>query len=528
MSVKKIVYHEAARQKLQAGACKLANAVKVTLGPRGRTVILQRAFGAPILTKDGVTVAKEIELADRFENLGAQFVREVAAKTQEVSGDGTTTATVLAQAMLSEGMKFVSAGAEPLQLKAGMDAAVELVVAEIARLAVPVEGRAAILQVATIAANNDAEIGETIAQANQLTGEDGVITVEDSQTGVTTLEHLEGMQLDKGYLSPYFVTDAATQEAILDEPYVLVCDLTIRSIADLVPLLAKTAEAGRALVVICQDLQGEALALMVVNKLNGTCRCAALRAPGFGQQQQDSLADIAALTGAEVVSDKLGDRLADVALARLGQATRVQLGAQHSIIVGGRGSAEALAHRVKHLQEAVSQGVDQYETEKLRQRLAKLTAGVTVIKVGAPTETELKERKYRIQDALAATRAAQAEGIIPGGGSAYVHILSRLMQLRPGGDAELGVRIVARALEQPLRSIAENAGAIGGVVAEKVKELEWGMGFDALTLEYVDMFKAGIIDPAKVARSALQNAASIASMVLTTEVLICENPATGV
>lgn len=524
MSVKKIIYHEEAREKLEAGANKLADAVKVTLGPRGRTVILQRPYGSSVLTKDGVTVAKDVDLEDPFENLGAQFLREVASKTNDVSGDGTTTATVLAQAMLREGMKFITSGADPMRVKAGMEAAVELVVQEIARLAIPVSGREAILQVAAIAANNDEEIGKLVAEANLLIGDEGVITLEDSQTGHSELEHVEGMQLDKGYLSPYFSTDPATLEAVLEDPYILVCDLRIAAAADLLPLMEKVMQSGRSLLVIAQEVQGDALALMVVNKLKGVCSCVAIKAPGFGGQQSDILQDIAALTGAQLISEAMGDKLSEVPLDSLGQCGRVQVGAEHCTLVGGKGSSSALEARVNSLKEAISQCDSDYEREKYQQRLGRLTAGVTLIKVGAPTDTELKEKRYRIEDALAATRAARAEGIVPGGGSAYIHILPRLRELVLPGDEGLGVTIVARALEQPLRTIADNAGAEGAVVVAQLKERAWGTGFDALNLEFVDMVQAGIIDPAKVARTALQNAASIASMVLTTEILICEDP----
>jgi len=517
LSSKKILYHENAREKLQAGADKLANAVKVTLGPLGRNVLLQRSYGNSILTKDGVTVAKEIELPDPFENLGAQFLREVASKTNDVSGDGTTTATVLAQAMLTEGMKFVIAGADPMQVKAGIEKAVKLVVGEIERLAIAVSGPADILKVASVAANNDQEIGQLVAQAYELQGEEGVITLDNSQTGVTEIEHVEGMRLDKGYLSPHFFTEASTMEAILENPYLLVSELKISSVADLLPLLELVAQDRRSLLIIAPEVQGDALALLVVNKLNGVCPCAAIKAPGFGEQQAEILKDIAALTGARLLSDKLGDKLSLATLEVLGAASRVQVDAQNCTIVGGKGTPADLEARVKHLQEAIAACETDYDREKLQQRLGRLTSGVTVIKVGAPTETELKEKRYRIEDALEATKAARAEGIIPGGGSTYIHLLPKLRALVLEGDAALGVRVVARALEQPLRAIADNAGAEGGVVVEKVKELAWGMGYDALKDEFVDMVMAGIIDPAKVARIALQNAASIASLVLRTE-----------
>lgn len=524
MSSKKILYHEEAREKLEAGANKLANAVRVTLGPRGRTVLLQRSFGAPVLTKDGVTVAKEIELPDPFENLGAQFVREVASKTNEVAGDGTTTATVLAQAMLREGLKLVASGADPMQIKSGIEAACEAVVLEIARRALPVSGHEAILQVATVAANQDREVGQLVAEAHALKGAEGVISLEDSQTGHSHLEHVEGMQLDRGYLSPYFFTDSATMEAVLENPYILLSDIRISKAEDLVPIFELVTQERRSFLVIAPEVQGDALALLVINKLNGVGPCVAVKAPGFGEQQAEILKDIAALTGAQVISESLGHRLTGIRLEDLGQASRVRVGPQHCTLVGGQGGPALLEARVKHLREAVARCDSDYEKEKLEQRLGRLTAGVTILRVGAPTETELKEKRFRVEDALAATRAAQAEGIVPGGGSTYVHLREVLLPLGLTGDAALGVQIVARALEQPLRSIADNAGATGAVVVEHVKELPWGMGFDALTLEYVDMIGAGIIDPAKVVRNALQNAASIAAMVLTTEILICEEP----
>jgi len=524
MSAKQILYHEDARKKLEAGANKLANAVKVTLGPRGRNVLLDKKFGSPTITKDGVTVAKEIEVEDPFENLGAQLLREVASKTNDVSGDGTTTATVLAQAMLQEGMKHVTAGANPMFLKKGIDAAVEMVVAEIAKKAIKVEDRAAISQVAAVSANNDTQIGELLADAMERVGKDGVITVEESKTMATELEHVEGMQFDKGYISPYFVTDSEKMEGVFDEPFILISEKKISSVQDLLPLLEKVVQTQRPLVIIAEDLEGEALATLVVNKLRGTFKAAAVKAPGFGDRRKEMLKDIAILTGGEVVSDELGHKLEKVTLDQLGRAGKVHITKENTTIVEGKGNDANIKGRIDEIKAAIEKTDSDYDREKLQERLAKMVGGVAVIKVGAATETELKEKKHRIEDALSATRAAVEEGIVPGGGSTFIHLLPKLKDLKLEGDAQLGVQIVRRALEQPLRIIANNAGEEGSVVVEKVKAEKWGKGYNALTGEYVEMIKAGIVDPAKVARTALQNAASIASMVLTTETLVAELP----
>ncbi len=524
MAAKQILYHEDARKKLEAGANKLADAVKVTLGPRGRNVLLDKKFGSPTVTKDGVTVAKEIEIDDPFENLGAQLLREVASKTNDVSGDGTTTATVLAQAMLHEGMRQVTAGANPMFLKRGMEKAVVKIVEEIKKLSVKVETAEATAQVAAISANNDAFIGKTVADAMERVGKDGVITVEESKTLHTELEHVEGMQFDKGYISPYFVTDSEKMEAVFSDPYILICEKKISAVSDLLPLLEKLVRMQRPLVIIAEDLEGEALATLVVNKLRGTMQAAAVKAPGFGDRRKEMLKDIAILTGGQVVSDELGHKLDKVGLEVLGQASKVKITKDETTIVEGKGSEADLKGRIDQIKRAVEETDSDYDREKLQERLAKLVGGVAVIRVGAATETELKEKKHRIEDALSATRAAVEEGIVPGGGSTFIHLLDKLKSLKLEGDEALGMEIVRKALESPLKTIASNAGAEGSVVVEKVKELKSGHGFNALTGEYVDMMKAGIVDPAKVTRNALQNAASIAAMVLTTETLVAELP----
>jgi chaperonin GroEL len=524
MSAKQILYSEDARRKLEAGANKLANAVKVTLGPRGRNVLLDKKFGSPTITKDGVTVAKEIEVEDPFENLGAQLLREVASKTNDVSGDGTTTATVLAQAMLHEGMKQVTSGANPMFLKKGIDKAVEVVIAEIAKRSTKVETREATAQVGSIAANNDAQIGELLAEAMDRVGKDGVITVEESKTLHTELEHVEGMQFDKGYISPYFVTDSEKMEGVFEDPFILISEKKISSVQDMLPLLEKVVQTQRPLVIIAEDIEGEALATLVVNKLRGTFKCAAVKAPGFGDRRKEMLKDIATLTGGEVISDELGHKMDKIGIEMLGRAGKVHITKDTTTIVEGKGKDEAIKGRIDQIKGAIEHTDSDYDREKLQERLAKLVGGVAVIKVGAATETELKEKKHRIEDALSATRAAVEEGIVPGGGSTFIHILPVLEAMKLEGDENLGVQIVRKALEQPLRIIANNAGAEGSVIVEKVKELQWGFGYNAVNGEYVDMVKAGIVDPAKVARTALQNAASIASMVLTTETLICELP----
>jgi len=524
MSAKQILYSEEARKKLEAGANKLANAVKVTLGPRGRNVLLDKKFGSPTITKDGVTVAKEIEVEDPFENLGAQLLREVASKTNDVSGDGTTTATVLAQAMLHEGMKHVTSGANPMFLKKGIDKAVEHLVNEIKAKSTPVETKEKTTQVGSIAANNDMVIGELIAEAMHKVGKDGVITVEESKTMQTELDHVEGMQFDKGYISPYFVTDSEKMEAVFDEPYILISEKKISSLQDLLPLLEKVIQSQRPLVIISEDLEGEALATLVVNKLRGSFKCAAVKAPGFGDRRKEMLKDIAVLTGGQVISDELGHKMDKVGVEMLGRASRIHITKDNTTVVEGKGKEAEIKGRIDQIKGAIENTDSDYDREKLQERLAKLVGGVAVIRVGAATETELKEKKHRIEDALSATRAAVEEGIVPGGGSALLHLAATLEGLKLVGDEHLGMTIVRKALEQPLRIIANNAGAEGSVVVEKVKGMAWGQGYNAVTGEFVDMLASGIVDPAKVTKNALVNAASIASMVITTETLIAELP----
>ncbi len=524
MSAKQILYSEDARKKLEAGANKLANAVKVTLGPRGRNVLLDKKFGSPTITKDGVTVAKEIEVEDPFENLGAQLLREVASKTNDVSGDGTTTATVLAQAMLHEGMKHVTSGANPMFLKRGIDKAVEHLVNEIKSKSIPVETKEKTTQVGSIAANNDTFIGELLADAMHKVGKDGVITVEESKTMQTELDHVEGMQFDKGYISPYFVTDSEKMEAVFDEPYILISEKKISSLQDLLPLLEKVIQSQRPLVIIAEDLEGEALATLVVNKLRGSFKCAAVKAPGFGDRRKEMLKDIAVLTGGQVISDELGHKMDKVTVDMLGRASRIHITKDNTTVVEGKGKDADIKGRIDQIKGAIENTDSDYDREKLQERLAKLVGGVAVIRVGAATETELKEKKHRIEDALSATRAAVEEGIVPGGGSALLHLAASLEGLKLTGDEHLGMTIVRKALEQPLKIIANNAGAEGSVVVEKVKGMPWGQGYNAVTGEFVDMLASGIVDPAKVTKNALVNAASIASMVITTETLVAELP----
>ncbi len=524
MSAKQILFNEDARKKLEAGANKLANAVKVTLGPRGRNVLLDKKFGSPTVTKDGVTVAKEIEVEDPFENLGASLVREVASKTNDVSGDGTTTATVLAQAMLTEGLKHVTAGANPMFLKKGMDKAVARLVEEIAKIAIPVETKEKTAQVGAIAANNDYEIGNMLANAMEQVGKDGVITVEESKTLYTELEHVEGMQFDKGYISPYFVTDSEKMEASFNDPLILITEKKIGAIADILPLLEKTVQMQKPLIIIAEDLEGEALATLVVNKLRGTLKIAAVKAPGFGDRRKEMLKDIAVLTGGQVVSEELGHKLDKVGPEVLGSAARIHITKENTTIVEGKGSEADIKGRIEQIKGAIENSDSDYDREKLQERLAKLAGGVAVIRAGAATETELKEKKHRLEDALSATRAAVEEGIVPGGGSTLVHIAKVLDELKLKGDEALGVQIIRQAITQPLRVIANNAGEEGSVIVERVRELKQGHGYNAVTGEYVDMMEAGIVDPAKVTRAALQNATSIASMVLTTETLIVDKP----
>jgi chaperonin GroEL len=521
MSAKELRFHAHARRQIGIGLDTLANAVKVTLGPRGRNVLLEQAWGAPLITKDGVTVAKEIELENRFANLGAQMVKEVAAKTAELAGDGTTTATVLAQAIYVEGAKLVAAGSNPMDLKRGIDLAVATAVAELARQAAPTRGRDEIAQVGSISANGDEVIGNLIAEAMEKVGKEGVITVEESRSTETTLEVVEGMQLDRGYLSTHFITDEVKLEAVLPEAYVMVCGERISNTHDLLPLLELVAKAGKPLLIICEDLSGEALALLVINKLRGVLQVCAIKAPGFGDRRRDQLLDVAALTGARPIMEELGIRLDGLTLADLGHARSIVVDREHTLILGGATDKAELEARVKQLRGSLEDAtLSDYDRNILQARLAKLVAGVAVIKIGAATETELKEKKARVDDALHATRAAVEEGIVPGGGVALLRTLPALERMALGGDLQCGVNIVRRALEEPLRQMAENGGSEGAIVIGKVREREGAFGFNVATGIYEDLLAAGVIDPVKVVRVALQNAASVAAMMLTTEALI--------
>lgn len=520
---KQILFDEEARRALGRGVDALANAVKVTLGPKGRNVVLDKKFGAPTITNDGVTIARDIELEDPFENMGAQLVKEVATKTNDIAGDGTTTATLLAQAMIHEGMKNVAAGANPMIIKKGIDEAVKTLVDEIKAKSKKVEGQADIAQVATISSANE-ETGKLIAEAMEKVGKDGVITVEESKTMRTNLSVKEGMQFDRGYISPYLVTDTDKMEATLDDPYILITDRKISAINDILPILEQVVKAGKQLAIIAEDVDGEALTTIVVNKLRGTFKALAVKAPGFGDRRKAMLQDIATLTGGTVISEELGRKLDSVTLADLGQAHKMVSTKDETTIIGGKGGKEAIAERVAQIKQQISQTTSDFDREKLQERLAKLSGGVAVIEIGAATEVEMKDKKYRIEDALNATRAAVEEGIVAGGGTTFLDILPALDKLEVEGDEKVGVNIVKRAIEEPVRQIAQNAGLEGSVVVENVKKAGTGIGFNALKNEYVDMLKAGIVDPAKVTRSALQNAASIASMVLTTETLVADKP----
>ena len=520
---KQILFDEEARRALGRGVDALANAVKVTLGPKGRNVVLDKKFGAPTITNDGVTIARDIELEDPFENMGAQLVKEVATKTNDIAGDGTTTATLLAQAMIHEGMKNVAAGANPMIIKKGIDEAVKTLVDEIKAKSKKVEGQADIAQVATISSANE-ETGKLIAEAMEKVGKDGVITVEESKTMRTNLSVNEGMQFDRGYISPYLVTDTDKMEATLDDPYILITDRKISAINDILPILEQVVKAGKQLAIIAEDVDGEALTTIVVNKLRGTFKALAVKAPGFGDRRKAMLQDIATLTGGTVISEELGRKLDSVTLADLGQAHKMVSTKDETTIIGGKGDKDAIAERVAQIKQQISQTTSDFDREKLQERLAKLSGGVAVIEIGAATEVEMKDKKYRIEDALNATRAAVEEGIVAGGGTTFLDILPALDKLEVEGDEKVGVNIVKRAIEEPVRQIAQNAGLEGSVVVENVKKAGTGIGFNALKNEYVDMLKAGIVDPAKVTRSALQNAASIASMVLTTETLVADKP----
>ena len=523
MAAKQLAFNVEARRALERGVNAVANAVKVTLGPKGRNVVLEKKFGAPTITKDGVTVAKEIELADPYENMGAQLCREVASKTNDVAGDGTTTATVLAQAIVLEGLKNVAAGANPMLIKKGIDKAVEVAVKEIQRMAIQIEGKEEIAHVASIA-GNDPEIGQLIADAMEKVGKDGVITVEEAKGTTTTVDIVEGMEFDKGYISPYFVTNPEAMEAVLEEPFILIHEKKLSNVHDLLPLLEKVVQAGRPLLIIAEDVEGEALPTLVVNKIRGTLNVCAVKAPGFGDRRKAMLEDIAILTGGRFISEDLGTKLENVTLDMLGRARKVRVTKDKTTIVGGMGDKAAVQGRIELIKRQIEETDSDYDREKLQERLAKLAGGVAVIKVGAATETELKEKKHRIEDAVHATRAAVEEGIVPGGGTTYIRIIPALDQIQAEGDELTGVKIVKRALEEPARQIAANAGLEGSVIVERIKAESGNIGFDARTEQFVDMVKAGIVDPAKVTRTALQNAASIASMVLTTEAIISEIP----
>lgn len=523
MAAKQLIFDAEARKALETGVNAVANAVKVTLGPKGRNVVLEKKYGSPSITKDGVTVAKEIELTDPNENTGAQLCKEVASKTNDVAGDGTTTATVLAQAIVLEGLKNVAAGANPMLLKKGIDKAVEKAVEEMKKLAITVEGRTDIAHVAAIA-GNDSEIGELVAEAIEKVGKDGVITVEEAKGTTTTVEVVEGMEFDKGYISPYFVTNTESMEAILEDPLILIYEKKISNIHDLLPILEKVVQAGRPLVIISEDVEGEALATLVVNKIRGTLNVTAVKAPGFGDRRKAMLEDIAILTGGQFISEELGSKLENVTIDQLGKARRVEVAKEKTTIVEGKGDSKAVAGRIELIKRQIEESDSEYDREKLQERLAKLAGGVAVVQVGAATETELKEKKHRIEDAVHATRAAVEEGIVAGGGVTYVNIMHTLDDIDVQSDEKVGVQIVKRALSEPLRQIATNAGLEGSVVVERVKNEKPGFGLNAATEEYVDMVKSGIVDPLKVSRTALQNAASIASMVLTTEAVISEIP----
>ena len=518
---KEILFNEEARRALGRGVDQLANAVKVTLGPKGRNVVLDKKFGSPTITNDGVTIARDIELPDPFENMGAQLVKEVATKTNDVAGDGTTTATVLAQAMIQEGMRNVAAGANPMILKKGIEIAVKTLVEEIKKRSIKVSGKAEIAQVASVSAA-DEEIGGLIAEAMEKVGNDGVITVEESKGLQTALNVVEGMQFDRGYISPYMVTDPDRMEAVMDNPYILITDRKISAIADMLPTLEKVVKVGKELLIIAEDVEGEALATLVVNRLRGTFKAVAVKAPGFGDRRKAMLEDIAILTGGTVITEDMGRKLDSVELTDLGTARQVRITKDETTIIDGVGDKDVIAKRVSQIRAQVEETTSEFDREKLQERLAKLSGGVAVIEVGAATEVEMKDKKLRIEDALNATRAAVEEGIVAGGGTTFIDIIPALNTLEATGDVQTGINLVKRAVEEPLRQIAYNAGLEGSVVVEKVKNTEAGVGFNALTEEYIDMVKAGIVDPAKVTRSALQNAASIASLVLTTETIVAD------
>lgn len=525
MASKKISFDVDARSALKRGVDQLADAVKVTLGPKGRNVVIDKKFGPPTVTKDGVSVAKEIELQDSMENLGAAMVREVASKTSDSAGDGTTTATVLAQAIVREGLKNVTAGANPMDLKRGIDAAVKEVYSGLAELSRTVTGKKEIAQVGTISANNDATIGTLIADAMDKVGKDGVITVEEAKGTDTSVEVVEGMQFDRGYLSPYFVTDPDTMECVLENPYILIHDKKVGAIKDLLPILEKTAQAGRALLIIAEDIEGEALATLVVNRLRGTLKVAAVKAPGFGDRRKAMLEDVAIVTGGMVISEEKGFKLDAATITQLGTAKRVTIDKDNTTIVEGAGSSEEIKKRVNEIKAQIEKTTSDYDREKLQERLAKLSGGVAVLKIGAATEVEMKEKKARVDDALAATRAAVEEGIVPGGGVAYLRTIDRLDNVKvENDDQRTGVNIIRKAIEEPIRQILVNAGIEPSVVVNKIKEGKGAFGFNAYSEQYEDLFEAGVIDPTKVSRVALENAASVASLLITTEATIVENP----
>jgi chaperonin GroEL len=524
MPAKQMVYRENARQRMLDGVEKLAKAVKVTLGPKGRNVVLDKKWGAPTITKDGVTVAKEIELDDRFENMGAQMVREVASKTSDVAGDGTTTATVLAESIYREGLRNVTAGANPMGLKRGIEKAVDVVIEALKQLSKPVKDKKEISQVGTIAANGDEVVGDLIAEAMEKVGKDGVITVEEAKAIETSLEVVEGMQFDRGYLSPYFVTNPEKMEAVLEEPYILIHEKKISVLRELLPLLEKIAQTGKPLLILAEDVEGEALATLVVNKLRGTLKVAGVKAPGYGDRRKAMLEDLAILTAGKLLSEDLGIKLENITMEDLGRAKRVVIDKDNTTIVEGAGHAHDIEGRVKQIRTQVEETTSDYDREKLQERLAKLVGGVAVIKVGAATETEMKEKKARVEDALNATRAAVEEGVIPGGGVGFVRCIAAVAGLTLEGDEAIGATIVRRALEEPIRQLAYNAGAEGSIVVQKVKEAAGAFGYNVATDTYEDLMASGVVDPTKVTRSALQNAASIAALMLTTEALITEVP----
>ncbi|OKP74540.1 MULTISPECIES: chaperonin GroEL [Paenibacillus] len=520
---KEIKFSEDARRAMLRGVDALANAVKVTLGPKGRNVVLEKKFGSPLITNDGVTIAKEIELEDAFENMGAQLVKEVATKTNDVAGDGTTTATVLAQAMIREGLKNVTAGANPMVMRKGIDKAVKAAVAELQKIAKPIEDSQSIAQVAAISAADD-EVGQLIAEAMEKVGKDGVITVEESRGFLTELEVVEGMQFDRGYISPYMITDTDKMEAVLENPYILITDKKISSTQEILPLLEKIVQQARPLVIIAEDIEGEAQAMLIVNKLRGTFNAVAVKAPGFGDRREAMLQDIAALTGGQVITEKLGLDLKSTTVEQLGNARQVRVTKENTTIVDGSGDKADINARVSQIRSQLEETTSEFDKEKLQERLAKLAGGVAVVKVGAATETELKERKLRIEDALNATRAAVEEGIVSGGGTALINVYAAVAAVVAEGDERTGVNLVLRALEEPVRTIATNAGQEGSVIVDRLKKEAVGIGYNAATDEWVNMFEAGIVDPAKVTRYALQNAASVAAMFLTTEAVIADKP----